>query len=130
MRLDKRSWTIRCGLLAALAITALPSPGLAQDPPAPRDEVSDETLTSFATAFLAISAVRDEVNNELGRVHDVQGKAAIRARLEQQVSEILATHELTAKDYQRLIYGVSADPALRERFEQILQALKPKPPGG
>jgi hypothetical protein len=93
-------------------------------------EISDEKLAAFAAAYLDISALRDEVNNELGRVHDAQGKAAIRVKLEQKVTEILTQHELDAKQYQRLLYAVSAEPATRERFDRVMETLKPKPTTG
>lgn len=122
---------IRSGLLVSALAGALaaPRPVVAQEAaaPAPPAEVSDEKLAAFAAAFLEISAVRDEINNELGRVHDAQGKAAVRAKLEQKVTEILTQHELDNKQYQRLLYQVSAEPAVRERFEKLLETLKPKP---
>ena len=123
-----RSASFACALVAA---TGAPASLLAQEAAvtSPAPEITDEKLTSFATAFLEISALRDEVNNELGRVHDAQGKAAIRARVEQKVNEILSSHELDAKQYQRLLYYVSAEPEVRERFDRVIESLKPKPNG-
>ncbi len=120
------------GILGILAIAMAPAPVHAQEspPPAPTSEITDEKLTVFATAFLKISDVRDGANDELGRVHDAQGKAAIRTRLEQRIGKVLEEQGLTVKEYQGLVYGVSADPALRERFDRILETLKPKPAGG
>jgi parvulin-like peptidyl-prolyl isomerase len=112
-------------------VVATPQPVQAQEAAATATvEISDEKLVAFAAAFLEISALRDEVNNELGRVHDAQGKAAIREKLEQKVAEILAQHELDAKQYQRLLYAVSAEPATRERFDRVMETLKPKPTTG
>lgn len=124
-----RSSFLVCTLSGALIA---PEPVVAQQAAAsaPATEISDEKLAAFAAAFLEISAVRDEINNELGRVHDAQGKAAVRARLEQKVTEILTQHELDDKQYQRLLYLVSAEPATRERFEKVLETLKPKPTTG
>lgn len=109
---------------------AAPEPVMAQEAADAVLEIPDERLATFAAAFLAISAVRDETSNELGRVHDTQGKAAIRAKLEQKVGEILAQHELDAKQYQRLLFAVSADPLIRERFDAVIDSLKPKPTSG
>ena len=124
---------VRAAFLACVTagVVAAPQPVQAQEAAAATTvEISDEKLAAFAAAFVEISAVRDEVNNELGRVHDAQGKAAIRAKLEQKVTEILTQHELDAKQYQRLLYAVSAEPATRERFDRVMETLKPKPTAG
>jgi hypothetical protein len=124
---------VRAAFLVCVSagVVANPQPVQAQEAAATAmAEISDEKLAAFAAAYLDISALRDEVNNELGRVHDAQGKAAIRVKLEQKVTEILTQHELDAKQYQRLLYAVSAEPATRERFDRVMETLKPKPTTG
>jgi hypothetical protein len=132
VRKGTAAWMRTASLACALVIASgSPSPLEGQEAAAAAavPEITEAKLTAFATAFLEISTVRDEVNNELGRVHDAQGKAAIRAKLEQRVNEILTSHELDARQYQRLLYYVSAEPEVRERFDRVIESLKPKPNG-
>jgi hypothetical protein len=86
--------------------------------------IGEEKLTAFAKAFTKISLLRDDVNNELGRTHDAQGKAQIREKLNQGIAAILQEHGITAAELQRLTFIISVDGKQREAFDKIVAGLE------
>jgi hypothetical protein len=111
-------------ILTAVGLLTFGFPAVAraqQQPAVP--EIGEEKLTAFAKAFTKISVIRDEINNELGRTHDAQGKSQIREKLNQRIAATLQEHGLTAQEFQRLTFIISVDAKQREVFDKIVAGL-------
>jgi hypothetical protein len=87
--------------------------------------VGEETLTTFAKAYVQIGIVRDEVGAELAKpgnkIDDAQQQ--LRERLRQQVAKIVQEHGMTEAEYAQLTLLVSTDDKQRQAFEAILARL-------
>ena len=88
-----------------------------QAPPVP--DVTPELLDTYTRAHIALEAVRDAFHLELGRTHDLQGQARLRAELSERTEAVLSEHELMPAVYERITALISVDPALRVRFEAM-----------
>jgi hypothetical protein len=88
--------------------------------------IGEAKLRVYATAWIEIGALREEINAELGRTHDEQGKAEIRARLDSGVAKILDGHKLSAREYERITWVISVDAGQRAGFERIVAELTAK----
>jgi len=107
----------------AVLVFGLPASLRAQDSiPA----IGEERLKAYAMAWIEIGALREEIFAELGRTHDEQGKAEIRARLDSGVAKILDERKLSAHEYQRITYVISVDADQRAAFEKIVAELTKK----
>jgi 16S rRNA G1207 methylase RsmC len=121
------SSVIRTSLVIAL-LAILPAAAQAQQqqpPPAEQTVVTRELITTYAQAFLKISAARDEAQAELAQARNKTPEAQqhLQDRLRTRVEEILNEHELTEAQYRRLTWLVSAEPEQKKLFEEIVAAL-------
>ena len=87
---------------------------------APPSEVTEEVLAAYAKAHVALDAARDAYQRQLGRTHDLQEQARLRAELAETQLSVLAEHEIRQEEYDRITAVISVDQALRERFEALL----------
>lgn len=113
------------GLTALLL--ALPAALQAQDSiPA----IGQAELRTYAMAWIEIGALREQINTELGKTHDEQGKAEIRSRLDSGMARILGSHKLSAHEYERITWVISVDDEQRAAFEKLVAELTEKKGGG
>ena len=105
--------------LFALFVTA----GLLSAQQAPPAELTEQALSTFTEAHIALDAARDGFHRELGGTHDLQERARLRAELAERVAAILAEHEISREEYDRITTLISVDQALRERFEALVATL-------
>ena len=118
-----RRRTLRIGLfLAALTASAWSAPAALEGQEIP--EVGEEKLSTFARAFLQVSATRDDFYDRFGRTHDDQGRRQLREEMDARITEILTEHGLTHAEYQRLNVVVSVDSGQRAIFERLLQEIR------
>jgi hypothetical protein len=115
-------------LLAAVAAAAAaalsPAPMLAQEEAL---EVSQEQLTTFVRAHVAITTARDAFQGEVARIHDTLGREQARAELEGQIAGIMSEHGITPEEFQRITLLISVDAEVRASFEQILSEVVENP---
>jgi hypothetical protein len=110
----------------AVLVSGVPAPLHAQDS---IPDIGLAKLRTYATAWVDIGTLREEINLELGKTHDEQGKAEIRARLDAGVAKILDEHKLSAHEYERITYVISVDEKQRAEFERIVAELTTKKSG-
>ena len=98
-----------------------PLPLVAQTQELP--QVTTERMTVFVEAHIAISEQRDDFHAELGRTHELQERARIRARFQERIQEILTEHEMNQLEYDEITLVISIDEEQRLIFERILEEL-------
>jgi division protein CdvB (Snf7/Vps24/ESCRT-III family) len=103
---------------AAVALSVLvPAVGAAQVP----EETPDvEELITFATAFVEISEVREEVAVQLEEATTPAEAAEIQAEADERMVEILDERELDPDRYNEIVQLVNTDQELRVEFQRIL----------
>lgn len=112
-------------LLAAVSAASLsPAPARAQQE-AP--EVSQERLSTFVRAHVAISRARDAFQQEVARIHDTLGREQARAQLEERLAAIMAEHQFTPEQYQQITLVISMNAETRAQFEQLLSEVVESP---
>ena len=109
-------------LAAALFAASLITPPLAAQQ-APPGDLDQDMLEAYTKAHIALNAARDDYQGQLGRTHDAQEQARLRAELAERSASVLARHEISAVDYDRITALISVDESLRTRFEALLAAL-------
>lgn len=87
---------------------------------APDAELTEEALAAYTKAHVALDAARDIYQRQLGRTHDLQEQARLRAELADLQLSVLAEHEIRQEEYDRITAVISVDQAVRERFEALL----------
>ena len=113
--------------LFALFAGAGPLPAQ-QVPPA---ELTEQALSTYTEAHIALDAARDDFQRELGLTHDLQERTRLRDELAERVATILEEHEILREEYDRITTLISVDQALRERFEALMATLATSgAPGG
>jgi len=93
-------------------------------------ERSAGEMESLARAYLALSEVRDELHRELAETHQAGERQEVRRRADDRMAEVLTEKGISAEDYERLTFLVSADDDAREAFEAILRRIREEGGGG
>lgn len=121
----------RYSIMALAAVSlALPATGLAvaQEamPAQPQTEqpmteqYSDETLRSFATAFLQVDEVNREYTPRLQEATTPEEQEQIQAEASQQMVSIVEESDVTVQEYTSIMQAAQADPALAEKLTQYI----------
>ena len=103
-------------LTAAFAMLWAPTHARAQDMP----EVGPEKLATYVKLYMAINTLRDEMQGEMGRVHDEQGRERIRQDANEKIAKIHADLGMTEEEYDQITLIVSFDSGLRAQFDALL----------
>ena len=91
---------------------------------APRSDLTEEALSAYTKAHIVLDVARDAYHRQLGRTHDVQEQARLRAELAELRVSVLSEHEIRQEEYDRITAVISVDQALHERFETLLVLLR------
>lgn len=127
MRFHRHSGAVAVLFAFLAAGAATPRTVSAQDA---GSSISQERLTRFATAHIAIAAARDEFHGQVARVHDEEGRLRAREEIDAKIAEILEANDMTQDEYDQLILRISLDGELRARFEEVVAQLQQDPGGG
>ncbi len=132
LRMAPRSLTpFGVAALTALSLSAFPMSIQGQTPGVQEvSEWSDDGMETLARTYLALSEVRDELHRELSETHQAGERLEVRRRADERMAEVLAEKGISAEDYERLTFLVSADDDARLAFEAILQRLRGENGGG
>ncbi len=128
------SATICLALLAGVSPQALEAQDAgpqAQAPPtaSPTVSVDDELLGAAARVHLQVTNLQKAFIEELARFHDAGEKAAARARFSARMAEILEAHEMTAAQYELVLFVIGTDEEKRTRFDGMLDRIKAEQDG-
>lgn len=91
--------------------------------------ISDDRMTVYARTFRAVSALRDEMYNQLARTHDREGKERLREELNARLAAIHQERGMPEEEYRRITFVISVDAAQREVFDRKLAELAQTPTG-
>ena len=119
------SATILIASLAAVspyAVEAQDAAPQAQAPPTA--SVDDELLGVAARVHLQVTDLQKAFVEELARFHDAGEKAAARARFSARMEEILEAHQMTAAQYELVLFAIGTDEEKRTRFDEMLDRIR------
>ncbi len=121
--------------VSALAITALllgASPlvqaepaGTASDPHG--SAVGNGTLEKFASAYEQVAALQQTLSQELASVQSEQEATTLQRETQQQMIEAVQESGLSVEQYNGVASALGSDPALRARFEAMVDSAPPRP---
>jgi hypothetical protein len=124
-------FTRRLAFGSLLATLASPFPAQGQDRQPPRSPDPEE-LTRYARAFSAIGESRNQAQAELAKPANKTREAQqdLRDKLVAEIAKARKARGLTDERYEQITFLISADPALRKSFEEVLAQIAPekKPP--
>ena len=119
------SATILIASLAAVppyAVEAQDAAPQAQAPPTA--SVDDELLGVDARVHLQVTDLQKAFVEELARFHEAGEKAAARARFSARMEEILEAHQMTAAQYELVLFAIGTDEEKRTRFDEMLDRIR------
>lgn len=111
------------GTLILALLTAAPLAAQSAEPAPP--PLTREQIVTYAKAYLAVSAARDAVHLELAQARNKTPEAQkqLQQRLRDEIARVLREHGFSDEDYRRATYVISADPAQRKQFDEIVAEL-------
>ena len=122
----------RIALVALVAVTpiALAAQTAAGSPSS--SAMSHEDLMAFAKAQVEIGVARDSIGVRLASIRNTkpESQQVLQDSLRVQIAEILHHNGLTEADYERKIYLVSVDPAVRKDFDAMVAQISGVPTPG
>lgn len=94
-------------------------------PAADTATISAAAVDSFAKAFLAVSALRSQLQGELAdpSAKKPDRQAALRAKLLEGITAVLRQHGMGQAEFAALTRRVSSDDVLRKSFEEAVARL-------
>ena len=90
---------------------------------APSGGLSQQQLTTYTHAHIAITSEGEAYQRQLGLTHDAIEQDRLRAELAEARASVLSDHDLSAEDYELITALVSLDEGLRARFDALLEEL-------
>lgn len=118
IRRARRSGATPLTLLLFLLVSLAGEAGAQDVPTIPEDRIS-----VYAGTYRAVSALRDEMYNQLARTHDRDGKERLREELDTRLAAIYEEHAMPQEEYRRITFVISVDGAQREIFDRKLAEL-------
>lgn len=111
-----------------VAFAAAPVQAQQQPAPAPQQqdvpELEEETLETFAQAYLEVGEVRMELQNELQTTQDQEEANRIQQEANNRMQEVLESHGMTVQDYQQVTQVLNSDPEQRQEFEALVEEIQ------
>lgn len=118
------------GLTLGSLLLAFPAAPVQAQQPAPQQqqqqvqELDQETLETFAEAYLDIGEVRTGMQSCLEDVQDQSQANRIQQEANIQMQDVLEEHDLTAQDYRQITQVLNNDQEQRAEFESIVEELR------
>ncbi len=106
---------------ASLLFAPLFTPLAAQE--APPSGVTQQRLSTYTKAHIALTSEGEAYQRQLGLTHDAVEQDRLRAELAEARTVILAEHDLSAEEYELMTALISLDEGLRARFDALLEEL-------
>jgi len=112
--------------LTAVALLALAAPGALQAQAAAMP--SPEEMTTLARIQVELDVARDEFNNAIAAVHELQAQDEARVDLDEKRAGIFSKYRSTELEYRQRIFQVSTDSAQRVMFDEKVREVLESPP--
>jgi hypothetical protein len=96
--------------------------GVAEVQPVHGQEVAAEqqTLRSFAKAYLAVEQIRQSYLPKLGETDDIEQSRTVEAEAQGKITEAISREGLTAERYREIVKTANGDYALRVQLMQMI----------
>jgi len=108
--------------LTAFALLALAAPSTVSAQADAAAAAPDEAaIAALAALHVELNVVRDEFNNAIAAIHEIQAQQEARNEFNNKVAEILTRHRSTELEYQQKIFVVSTDGAQRVLFDRLVR---------
>ncbi len=120
-------WIASLAGVSPQALEAQDAGAQAQAPPTA--SVDDELLDVAARVHFQVTGLQQAFVEELARFHDAGEKAAARARFSARMEEILGAHEMTAAQYELVLFVIGTDEEKRTRFDEMLDRIRAEQDG-
>jgi hypothetical protein len=110
-------------LFMAMALVTLVAPRAlqAQQTAAAAAVPNEAEIRALAALHVELNVARDEFNNDIAAIHEVQAQQEARNEFNNKRAEILAKHNSTELQYQQRIFAVSTDGAARAMFDRLVR---------
>ncbi len=114
----RRSGATPVAFLLFLLLSLVGDVGAQEMPTIPEDR-----MTVYARTFRAVSALRDEMYQQLARTHDREGKERLREALDTRLAAIYEEQGMPQEEYRQITFVISVDGVQREVFDRKLAEL-------
>ena len=111
---------LSCALLVGLFAVPLQAQQQQQNVP----DLEEETIETFAEAYLEISDVRMDLQASLQNAQDDQQASQLQQQANQEMQAILEDHDMNVQEYQEITQVLNNDPEQRQEFEQVVEELR------
>jgi len=86
----------------------------------PQEELSGDILEPFAGAYKEVSQIHTTYEQRIIQSNDSAQADALQQEANQKMTQAVADHGLTIKDYNTIFKTIQNDPALKEQFMTVL----------
>jgi len=82
---------------------------------------SEDRLEALARVYLEIAEIRDQLQQDLARFHESDGRTRARADADRKIAAALTAQGISSGEYEAFISQVSLDPELSESFQAAIR---------
>ena len=107
--------------LTAFALLALAIPSTVSGQAVAAAAPDEASIRALAALHVELNVARDEFNNDIAAIHEIQAQQEARNEFNNKVAEILTKHKSTELEYQQKIFSVSTDGAQRALFDRLVR---------
>jgi hypothetical protein len=115
-----RGWFLTAFALVALVLPTAVQ-GQQQTAQAQVPVMDEAAVRSLAQLHVELNIARDDFNNDIAAIHEIQAQQEARNAYNNVRAEILAKHNSTELQYQQRIFSVSTDGAQRALFDRLVR---------
>lgn len=111
----------------ALAGLLIAAPGQAQDQDssarsqAQAEQIPQEELDRYATAYLQIAQVRQQMQQDMQNASSQEERQSVRESANQEMSSILEEHGISVQRYREITNILNSDQQQRQEFTSLVQ---------
>ena len=113
--------------VTAVALLVIGTPLAAQEWEAQHQEqveLTEEEIERVAEAYVEVIEVQERFGAQVQQAQDAEEAQRVQHRANDKMEEIIADHDLTVGEYNRVIQAVGANEEYREQFVAKLQRLQ------
>jgi len=123
MTIRKTALTIALAALFAAGGTAFAQDAQGTGQPAfgeatPQTAVTDQTVDTFADAFVAVQGIREEYTERLHGASDEAEAQALQQEAQEEMMRAVEQSGMSVQEYNEVAMALQNDPALMERVQE------------
>ena len=93
----------------------------AQTSPAPKIEIKEHELTSFASAVAALQQIKQSDSQEIGQAGSKKKAQEIQGEMQEEMRQAIQSEGLSVQRYTKIGQAVQGDPELRQKVNKLVQ---------